>query len=70
MSTRHGADIAVVLSVEDSRKLEAAEPDFRDYLLSGPKGSFLLRLAKRTFPGLLVLEFPRTTRGRVEQVML
>jgi antitoxin Phd len=37
VSTRHGADIAVVLSVEDSRKLEAAEPDFRDYLLSGPR---------------------------------
>jgi hypothetical protein len=37
VSTRQGADIAVVLSVEDSRKLETAKPDFRDYLLSGPK---------------------------------
>lgn len=35
--TRHGADIAVVLSVEDFHRLEAARPDFRDYLLSGAK---------------------------------
>ena len=35
--TRHGADIAVVFSVEDFRELETAKPDFRDYLLSGPK---------------------------------
>jgi len=35
--TRHGSDTAVILSVEDFRKLETAKPDFRDYLLSGPK---------------------------------
>jgi prevent-host-death family protein len=35
--TRHGVDTAVVLSIEDFHKLEAAKPDFRDYLLSGPK---------------------------------
>ena len=35
--TRHGNERAVVLSLNDYRKLEAAKPDFRDYLLSGPK---------------------------------
>ncbi len=34
---RRGADIAAVLSVEDFRTIETAKPDFRDYLLSGPK---------------------------------
>ena len=35
--TRHGKDRAVVLSVEEYRTLEAAKPDFKEYLLSGPK---------------------------------
>lgn len=35
--TRHGKDKAVVLSVEDYRKLETVKPDFKEYLLSGPK---------------------------------
>ena len=35
--TRHGRDRAVVLSVKDFRKLEAAKPDFKEYLLAGPK---------------------------------
>lgn len=35
--TRHGRERAVLLSVEDFRKLQAGRPDFRDYLLSGPK---------------------------------
>jgi prevent-host-death family protein len=35
--TRHGKDKAVVLSIEDYRKLEAIKPDFKEYLLSGPK---------------------------------
>lgn len=35
--TRHGSDTAVVLSIEEFHKLEAAKPDFRAYLLSGPK---------------------------------
>ena len=34
---RHGKDRAVVLSVADYEKLEAAKPDFRASLLSGPK---------------------------------
>lgn len=37
MITRHGKERAVVLSVEEYRKLEAAKPDFKEYLLSGPK---------------------------------
>ncbi|MFQ5954008.1 MAG: type II toxin-antitoxin system Phd/YefM family antitoxin [Kiloniellales bacterium] len=35
--TRHGKDRAVVLSIEAYRTLEAAKPDFKAYLLSGPK---------------------------------
>jgi len=35
--TRHGKDKAVVLSVEDYRKLETVKPDFKEYLLAGPK---------------------------------
>ena len=35
--TRHGRERAVVLSIEAYRKLEAAKPDFKAYLLAGPK---------------------------------
>lgn len=35
--TRHGKERAVVLSVEEYGKLQAAKPDFKEYLLSGPK---------------------------------
>ena len=36
--TRHGAERAVVLSVEDYRALTAHRPDFKAHLLGGPKG--------------------------------
>jgi prevent-host-death family protein len=35
--TRHGAERAVVISIEDYRALAAQRPDFRAYLLGGPK---------------------------------
>ena len=35
--TRHGSERAVVLSVTDYRALTAHKPDFRAYLLGGPK---------------------------------
>jgi len=35
--TRHGAERAVVLSIEEYRGLTAQEPDFLEYLLGGPK---------------------------------
>jgi antitoxin Phd len=35
--TRHGTERAVLLSVEDYRALTAHKPDFREYLLGGPK---------------------------------
>jgi prevent-host-death family protein len=35
--TRHGAERAVVLSIEDYRALAANKPDFKAYLLGGPK---------------------------------
>jgi len=35
--TRHGAERAVVLSIEDYRTLAANKPDFKAYLLGGPK---------------------------------
>lgn len=35
--TRRGRERAVLMSMDDFKKLQAARPDFRDYLLSGPK---------------------------------
>jgi prevent-host-death family protein len=35
--TRHGAERAVVISVEDYRALVAHKPDFKAHLLGGPK---------------------------------
>lgn len=35
--TRHGAERAIILSIEDYRALLAQKPDFRAYLLGGPK---------------------------------
>jgi antitoxin Phd len=35
--TRHGTERAVILSVEDCRALVAHKPDFKSYLLGGPK---------------------------------
>lgn len=35
--TRHGAERAVVLSIADYRALTAHKPNFRDYLMGGPK---------------------------------
>jgi antitoxin Phd len=35
--TRHGRERAVVLSIEDYRSLVAQRPDFKSYLLGGPK---------------------------------
>lgn len=35
--TRHGTERAVVLSAEDYRALIAHKPDFKAYLLGGPK---------------------------------
>jgi len=35
--TRHGAERAVVLSIEDYRSLAAQKSDFKAHLLGGPK---------------------------------
>jgi prevent-host-death family protein len=35
--TRHGAERAVLLSISDYRSLVAHKPDFKTYLLGGPK---------------------------------
>lgn len=35
--TRHGAERAVVLSIDDYRTLTAKQPDLKEYLLGGPK---------------------------------
>lgn len=35
--TRHGRERAVVLSIDDYRALQAHRPDFKAYLLGGPK---------------------------------
>ena len=35
--TRHGAERAVLLSIEDYRALVAHKPNLKEYLLGGPK---------------------------------
>jgi antitoxin Phd len=35
--TRHGAERAIVISIEDYRALVAHQPDFKAHLLGGPK---------------------------------
>jgi prevent-host-death family protein len=35
--TRHGAERAVVLSIDDFRSLTAHKPGLKEYLLGGPK---------------------------------
>ncbi len=35
--TRHGAERAVILSIEDYRRLTAPHADFKAHLLGGPK---------------------------------
>jgi antitoxin Phd len=43
MITKHGKERAVVLSIEDYRVLAAYRPDFKSYLLGGPKvGDFTI----------------------------
>lgn len=37
MITRHGAERAVLLSIEDYRALAALKPDFKAHLLGGPR---------------------------------
>lgn len=34
--TRHGEEVAVVVSMEDYRRLAGSRPDFKEFLLSGP----------------------------------
>jgi prevent-host-death family protein len=34
--TRHGEEVAVVIAIEDYRRMSGNVPDFKDYLLSGP----------------------------------
>lgn len=35
--TRHGTDKAVVLSIEEYKRLSATKDDFKEFLLNGPK---------------------------------
>ena len=41
--TRHGAERAVVLSIEEYRSLTAQTPDFKSFLLSIPKIDFEIK---------------------------
>jgi prevent-host-death family protein len=34
--TRHGRDVAVILDMEEYRQLKGGQPDFKEFLLSGP----------------------------------
>ncbi|MEU7857796.1 type II toxin-antitoxin system Phd/YefM family antitoxin [Nonomuraea sp. NPDC049141] len=39
--TRHGQDVAVILGMEEYRRLKGEQPDFKEFLLSGPDLSAL-----------------------------
>ncbi|MEU4229882.1 type II toxin-antitoxin system Phd/YefM family antitoxin [Nonomuraea sp. NPDC026600] len=39
--TRHGQDVAVILGIEEYRRLKGEQPDFKEFLLSGPDLSAL-----------------------------
>jgi prevent-host-death family protein len=39
--TRHGQDVAVILDMEEYRQLKGQQPDFKEFLLSGPDLSAL-----------------------------
>jgi prevent-host-death family protein len=34
--TRHGEEVAVVIGIEEYRRLTGSRPDFKDFLLSAP----------------------------------
>jgi prevent-host-death family protein len=34
--TRHGRDVAVLMDIDDYRRVTVPAPDFKDFLLSGP----------------------------------
>jgi prevent-host-death family protein len=34
--TRHGEEVAVVVAIDDYRRMTGRVPDFKDFLLSGP----------------------------------
>jgi antitoxin Phd len=47
--TRDGAELAVMLSIEDYRELASRKPDFKAYLLGGPKvDDFRVQLTRNT----------------------
>lgn len=53
--TRHGEEVAVVVSIEEYRRLSGSKPDFKDFLLSAPD--------------LAALEMPRQSeRARVVEL--
>jgi prevent-host-death family protein len=53
--TRHGEEVAVVVSIEEYRRLSGSKPDFKDFLLSAPD--------------LAALEMPRPSeRARVVEL--
>jgi prevent-host-death family protein len=47
--TRHGEEVAVVVSIEEYRRLSGSKPDFKDFLLSAPDlaGLEMPRLSER-----------------------
>jgi prevent-host-death family protein len=39
--TRHGREVAVVLDIAEYRRLKGGLPDFKEFLLSGPRSDLL-----------------------------
>jgi prevent-host-death family protein len=48
--TRHGAEVAVVLDIDDYRRLGGQSTDFKQYLLAGPHPDELVVERSRELP--------------------
>ncbi|MBB5077688.1 type II toxin-antitoxin system Phd/YefM family antitoxin [Nonomuraea sp. NPDC050547] len=48
--TRHGEDVAVIIDMAEYRRLKGGEPDFKEFLMSGPDLSDLDLTRSRDLP--------------------
>jgi prevent-host-death family protein len=48
--TRHGDEVAVILDMAEYRRLKGGEPDFKEFLMSGPDLSTLDLTRSRDLP--------------------
>lgn len=54
--TRHGEEVVVVIAADEYRRSQAGEPDFKEFLMSGPDLSQLDLTRSREMPREINLE--------------